>query len=764
MKCKNCKYESNIKKGDFCPNCGYRYDGSKSKKFIVFLVLLLIVIIGIITFIIFKDDNITFEDPFNDISELSLNNLKGNKDIVELSYVLKDDYNKGNINADKYIMQYAYSLFEPDKLDSKYQNIKNYDIGILPLMEQANELANSLSDETILYILKKVFLTNFKTKENSSVSGMSNTNNSYSVQKLLSEDNDLSMLTNVILSKSGNFLVYYTKEGKSAITDEYARKIADYLEEIVVFYEQEYGLKYKYSAEFNVDIFTTVDIKSIIKSTVLNKAGIDQKYLKTAMPIYIIDTDIENTNTLGYYVATISQFKIFVSRVYGIFADLGLEIDQTLSTYALPFFVASSSVTDFDNMKLVLSHELFHHYQKYICGNGEYEYCSSGNFTEETTANFVASHKFGNGINDNILNHHATFYSSNSFESINFVGNGYASFVFADNYSNIVPNGSEKLFNSLKSENALNSLYENSSGKYKEVMLSTAKNNLLQNYEYSSFLSIDDGVTIYPPNYQDLSGNDSFDINYSSIHYYYLSTSDFDKENQFIVSSNESNNLTLLLFVWKDGKYQYIYTHNFNKEFVININEFKLYDELVVAIVNSSIENSYNYNVIIDKDSNRNNTINPLDVNLFTPEDKAKNSNVLLCISSEEDESLTTYTFVRVGFGNDNKINSAYMKLLAVFPEDDNSFINSISQKITSRFVKTMSKKYKRELKNVDIMTKESDYEYSVIIRINDKYYDSLKGSFNIKSEDKLELFSAIEEKGLSCDFYSENINQFYSD
>ena len=67
----------------------------------------------------------------------------------------------------------------------------------------------------------------------------------------MKNDSDINKLDHVILSKNGNFLVYYMTSGRSAIKDKDASKIADVLENSVVNYKTKFNLDYKYSIQYD---------------------------------------------------------------------------------------------------------------------------------------------------------------------------------------------------------------------------------------------------------------------------------------------------------------------------------------------------------------------------------------------------------------------------------------------------------------------------------------------------------------------------------
>lgn len=776
--CFKCGFE-NISNGNFSSSVNQGNSNKKKNKtiIVIFSILLILVLLIFILMLIFKKSD-KFNDPFKNVEDLvktyeGYSNFIG-EEVNFGGYMLSQEFKENNITADEYIMQLAYSIYEPNKLDYKY---KDLEFGISDpgeLFDKMIELANSLSDDTLKYVFGKYTLSDVVWDvelENGSLGMKNQITSDSNLMPLVSDDRDLSKLDKVILSPKENFLIYYTTSGINAITDDEAKAIAKNMEEFVSSYEEKYGLKFKYNPRFSENFFSTIteviSFELISKPTtkarkLLEKSKIDAGHLETAMPVFVIDTDYEKTGALGYYVPPHNLGMELTVRILNIFMN-DPSVDNYFTTYALPYFAVSSSLDDMNDFKLIAAHELFHHYQKYICGDGQYvNFCESGSFTEETTANFVSveSVNVDSGIDGTQMNLAAANYIYNVSTSIDKVdlkkdNLGYPAFVFAKNYADIVEDGYKYLFQSIKYKETLKYLYDSSGGNYYKVMLLMAERNLTLDYDNKQYLAKIDGVVYYPLNHMDLTKLDSvadMKVDYSSMQYFYVNPNKFVKEDTQIIFDSNSKDLSLLLFIKENDKYNYLYTHALKDEFVININDFDVYDEIVFCVVNSSIVDNIDYNIEVEEDGNRVPTVTFESLQLVDDEEKIKNQSSFECYQIEENEDWFNISQLRIGFDKNSRLNEMYFKgTYKIKDYDDNDVAFDIAKRIVSGMLHVMEKSYKSLFKHVDTIITEEEDEYSVTFKIKKNYYDALKGTFDITSQDKLEIIESIRSSGFSC-------------
>ena len=735
----------------------------KKKRKRLFIILGIVVII-LIALKINKSRG--FNDPFDDVDILGdtggvINNEKL-RDMNTLSKKLEEDYKSGKLSSDEYIMQSAYSIFDKDKLDSEYKNLDIDSYNPSKLFENASGMLDKLSDETLLYIYNKLTLSDVEwnvVEDKAEIKDMS-FDSSYDIE-LMGNDNKISKLDEVKLSDNGNFLIYYTKKGHNAITDTDAGRIASILEQSVDTYRSEFGFDYSYSAHF--EVFSVALSECPLGSakgracSLLRDHDIDISYLNTAMPVYVIDTG--DDNVLGYYLPYINDFQQLIVKISTLLKDYGEAMNQAAATYSFPYFVVNSNISNYDNTNIVAAHELFHHYQHYICGNGGYADCPTGNFPIETTAN-LASINVNNINNINTaINGHAAFYSSEADKSVDQAGDGYGTFVFASNYMDIVPNGKNYIFNSVKENNPLNYLYDNSSDKYKEVLVTTAEKNITHDYDNKLLIAARDGNFYYPSG-QDTIGYTDFSktkpMNYSSMHYYYINPRGYHRGNQLSFSGN-SRDLTLLVFIYEGHTYKKIYSQTLSgdtSEFVINIDDFNHYGQVAFGLVNSKVNETLRYTYELDTNGTKTPTVTAESLGLDSDDRDINDFNSFICSSVEDNSSYNVITQIKLSFDKKGKINDMYYKgtiRLKEFAPDDPAY--KIAKNLVSGAFKLMQIAYKEQFKYFKVITEEQDDKYMITFKITKNYYDALNNSLKIKGQTKYDIISEIEVEGFICHY-----------
>ena len=769
MKCSNCGFV-NKEGAKFCGNCGTKLEQKRLKNYkkVIFIsIFLIFILIFVLMFVFNSNKESVFDDPFQDVDTLLLNHYQYDSEGIKInSFVnlLEEEYDSGEITADEYVMQLAYAVYDVGKLDNKYKTLDFSSLDYKILYEKADKLLNDISENTIKYLFEKYFLSNVRIgyDTQSSQSEYQNySSDDYKVTPVVSQKGDLKKLDSVLLSNDGHFIIYYTEEGDSAITKDFAENIADELENIVKLYKEKFGLEFNYEPDkdFLDSIFSA--LSEVNLEYWLTKEGIDPKYLETAMPVYILD--LSDTNVAGYYTSPIEFWIKAYARFSDLWEDYDITIENIITAYNLPYFAVNSSFDGFDEMRITLAHELFHHYQKYICGEGEYEECLADNFTLETTANFAAANILNINKIGTLLNGHAwKMYINEVSSSIDKVGEegygeagtGYGAFVFAKNYSDVTKDGDDIWISSIKYENPLNYIYNQSNENYKKAFLLMAERNLTLDYDSKIYLASDGKYTYFPSNYKNLGTTNNIhnmDINYSSIQYFYVNPSSYDSKTQ-IIFSGENDNLSLLLFVRDQGEYKCLYSHTLNNDFVLNINEFSAYGQVAFAIVNSGIYNSLSYTIQINEDGSKVPTVTLNSLGLLTIDDMTENKTSFMCYQINEDEEWYNIYQVMVGFDENLELNEMYFKGIYKFKNyNEESDIFKASQKIMSGLLYVMKQTYKQQFKYVDVMTKEGTDEYSVTFRVKKNFYDAFLGEFSPVENNKKAILAEIQKQGFIC-------------
>ena len=749
--CPNCNFENEIN-ATVCGNCGIelstvltnevakvedvqgdnkpvednpRIQKKSKKKLFIFGgigLALVIATILIITLLVKSGGEKEFKDPFKGFSTKGFDEIGSSLPLdkyreVEFKAdssqsgtdILKKDFESGFITANDYVLQYAYNTFGDRNLSSKYKSsIPEINADVDTLLELANKHFNDLDDDTITYILQKVYLLNYKIDVGAKQT--SNTYNNITAKQMGKFDSTLYSLNKVTLSKDKHFLVYYATTGNNKVSDEYANKVADLLEYFVGKYKQIYGLdfKYQFTPNLTADLppfpSNTGITEDLFASALLTANGINQKYLLSAMPIYIIDT---GSGILGF---SAGSENVFINNVMAGAGKIGLichilspdPIDKcdgdnikslmaTAATYSLPF-IAISSHLDFDSSTdVVVGHELFHHYQRYICGDGKYKDCPTSFFDRETTANLSPIlAKESDGIDlgyTKILNtaHAKDRYFKDIEESIDRVGiskgedsTGYGAYIFAYNYVKLVPNGVNIMRDSGNYEKTFNYLYDQAGEKFKDVMITTAEKNLTHDYSLMSLIAMDQNKQIViPPGHRSYSveskdEKEAVTMNRASTHYYYVhNVNMFTKNQQLIFTpSSSSDKMEIILFIKKDGKYYVAYKEDFNKEFKLNISNFKNYSGLAIAIVDYSKVNgnTYTYEYKVEGEDKKD-AFDPKKINdsvfssLGVTDAELVRARSIYCRKSEgQNTYMSQKSEVLVNYKNSNRIKDLYVK------------------------------------------------------------------------------------------------------
>ena len=725
----------------------------------------LFIIIGIVAIclLVYKiNKSRGFKDPFEDVDDLIQNSttVTAKKEENDSFYEkIEEDYNNGKLSDDQYILQYAYLLFDSDKIDSKYKSLDYSSYDFTAFIEKYKGMYTKLDDETKKYIFKKLTLEGVKwgVDEDPEIENMSSSNSDYEV-KFMTNDSDIAVLDSVKLSKNGNFLIYYTTSGRSAITDSEANKIANSLEDNVSGYKSKFDLDYKYDIQYDwisAGALSRCPLGSPKSKacSLLKKNGIDLKYIDTAMPVYVIDAPSDLGGFYAPYFTGIEQ--IFVEAT-SLFEDLNIGLDSAAVTYAFPFFVVNSKLEDFDDFKIIGAHELFHHYQHYICGNGKYGDCVSGNFTVEAGANFASVNV--NNINriDTAINGHSACFSREIETSLNKSCEGYGGYVFLYNYSNIVENGNKYILESLKHENALYYLSDNSSGKYKDVLIDTAIKNLTLDYSNKLIVPHKDGNIVYPSAHKTIGYSNaklSNSINYSSMHYYYIEPKKYNEKAQ-ISFSGSSSDLTLLLFVKEGSSYKHLYTQTLNGEFTILVDDFNNFDEVAFALVNSKTNETLRYYYELDNNGTKVPTVTAESLNLKKIERNINDFNSFSCYQVEDNSSYNVVTQIKLSFSKKDKINDMYYKgTIRLKNYDANDPAYKTAKNIVSGVFRLMQIAYKEQFKYFKVITEEQDDRYMITFKITKNYYDALNNSLKIKGQTKYDIIREIEAEGFTCNY-----------
>ena len=126
---------------------------------------------------------------------------------------LNTAFEKGEISTDDYVLQMAYSLYEPDKLAPSYQS--NNAVALAPdIAGLFCEHIDELSDETAEYIARKIMLTDVRIHPDASQNPVAPKQGWLPfVTHAYADGYDVTVLDRACLSPNGKFLIWYTLTG-----------------------------------------------------------------------------------------------------------------------------------------------------------------------------------------------------------------------------------------------------------------------------------------------------------------------------------------------------------------------------------------------------------------------------------------------------------------------------------------------------------------------------------------------------------------------
>ena len=789
----------------------------KNNRKLLFIIggVLLAVVIAIVLLLVINSDgsNGSFKDPFKDFDTKGFDEISSSissKNVKEIVYKedytdggitdLNEDYKSEFITTDEYVLQLAYITFGDSKVTSKYKsNKKEINADVESLLKVVKDNIDKLEPETIAYIMQKAFLLNYRfdteVKQTSKVY-----NNNLSIKSLADNkgkfDSTLYSLNKVTLSKNKHFLVYYATTGGNKVTDEYANRVADLFEYFVDKYKKMYGLDFKYDYLPNLTpdaaITETGYASNVYASALLAANKINEKNLLTAMPIYIIDT---GTNIKGYSAGVpdllvdnlMAQYGKFVQVCHLLFPDntgicTGDAFNSAMTTavtYSFPFIAVSSQLDMGSETDFTVGHELFHHYQKYICGDGKYKNCPAGLFTLETTANLspiLARELDGKDLGyTNILNtsHGKYRYYKDIEKSIDKVGIskaesslGYGAYIYAYNYVKIVPNGLNIMKNSVKYENTLDYLYKEAGDKYKDVMITTAEKNITHNYSLKSLIVMDDyQQMVLPPAHhtftiQSSDVTSSPVMEKSSIHYYYIdNVNQFTQKQQLTFSSN-SKKLAILLFGKSGGKYNMLYKQDLNGDFKINLKDFKNYSDLAIAVVDYSNTGAnvytYEYKSVSEDEKD---ALDPKKIKnsvydlIGVSEAELARAKAIYCKKSDpKSTSMRQISEVLVNYKNSNRIKDLYVKeTLDASDLDKSSPAYNLAKSLMDVSFQGIEQLFNLYFKEAKTIYSKQDLKYTLTVKLPDEYFDNLGDVYNFEGNRKIDILTGLIEEGFTC-------------
>lgn len=423
----------------------------------------------------------------------------------------------------------------------------------------------------------------------------------------------VTVLNKAKLSSKGHFVVFYTDTGDDAISDKKAEELAEMLEEIIVGYEENLGLEYKYEkfTNYNTDVTTAMKIKSVLVASGVEKNDSDffgASVLETAMPVYVVNPYKEGSNILATYAGR--RFAEYGNSILiglgSIFGEETARLYDSAPSY--PFVHILPENVDSESLAIVTAHELGHHYVATYSYDNYGGIGSDDDFIDETTPNWMAINVLlnqppGNLINDN----HYQYSYLNDATSVKISGVapdflGYPAVAFLENYYEVVPDAKTIIMDATYHGDALNYLYNHAGeDNFQKVMVNLAEKNLTGEYggKLMNYRETRRGKQYTLPKGEELQCTDlctkEYSINPAATEYLYFAVDEYrgsklsyDGGDGVSVSvlGRDTNNEWHILQSGKD-----------NGEFIFADDMAEMYNLVAFAVANSNIEYSKKYEI-----------------------------------------------------------------------------------------------------------------------------------------------------------------------
>lgn len=423
----------------------------------------------------------------------------------------------------------------------------------------------------------------------------------------------VTVLNKAKLSSKGHFIVFYTDTGDDAILDKKAEELAEMLEEIIVGYEENLGLEYKYEkfTNYNTDVTTAIKIKSVLVASGVEKNDSDffgASVLETAMPVYVVNPYKEGSNTLATYAGRrFAEYgNSILIRLGSIFGEETARLYDSAPSY--PFVHILPENVDSESLAIVTAHELGHHYVATYSYDNYGGIGSDDDFIDETTPNWMAINVLlnqppGNLINDN---HYQYSYLSDvtgvkiSDVAPDFLG--YPAVAFLENYYEVVPDAKTIIMDATYYGDALNYLYNHAGeDNFRKVMINLAEKNLTGEYggKLMNYRETRRGKQYTLPKGEELQCTDlctkEYSINPAATEYLYFAVDEYrgsklnydgDDDISISVLGRDTNN-----------EWYVLQSGNNSGELIFTDDMAGIYNLIAFAVANSNIEHGKTYEI-----------------------------------------------------------------------------------------------------------------------------------------------------------------------
>lgn len=703
----------------------------KNKKLVIIALFMVILIIGggIGCWFIFNNSNNkkdTIENNTND--DVVINDKSGLQ-------LLKDDYNSGKIDINKYFSELINYEYFYSSLDEKYKNDDNIlDTSNLSyIVEVLDEHKYEINKDLIKKLANQVFLSDVSIglENTSSIDTQSNNNINPKIVPLANdEEPDMSYMSNhnldkLYLSENGHFLIWYTDTGDDAVGIDSVKNISETLENTISKYEGTYGVTYSYTP-FKDGLISRNYISA---KKVLTEKGMNPSVLDTAMNVYIYDCGekFRNDGTLATYNGSYSaSLLISIIKLLGI-DDLFIGNQGVIATPYIILNLGLLDMNNYDDFKMAVNHELFHHFQSLYRESSK----TKNLYYEEAMANFSSAlASDASSINyENFLNSWNIWYTDHSNLGIlSQARDGYESFGYYYEYSNVVDNWSSILLEAHNMVDPNGYIKRNTSrDDLVKVMENLIYHNLYNEYDNLSLATNNKFVVLDSINVEKTI--DSI-ANPGAVIFY-----EVEGSKEVKVTSGDNDYLGIKLYGYKNDTYTEL--DSSMQSILKNLNNYSGYDKFYIAIYNADPAIKHSYSVVVNN-SSPNTPDNTTENN--NTEDSSLTDNFISyndCNGTSDEISLTIDTY----YLNEDGI--AYKKVVTVFLTDEADYDGFLENKQNPTY-----------FTNVRLIGNVLQYEYT------DEWFKELYSSY-YNTKDRLDykygMSCSLECSGESCKWGSSD-------
>ncbi len=500
------------------------------------------------------------------------------------------------ITVDEYFKNLLFAEYDKEYLSNRYYSLKRSEI---PLDTDfiASTYVNKITDIILNYYLNRVLLTGITfdvSQENpeekkGDVVAFADTVYASDFTKKIN-------LNRLVVSGNGNFVIWYTTTGSSAITEGQAREIANELEQSRYEYDKMYNHFYSFKPEFvNEGTIRDAQLK------VYAENGISSNYLNNAMQVYVANY---TESAAAKYVVGDNIIELYDKFQYG---------SQEGSIPGPYLLIKASSYNESKERTMqIVNRELFRHYQYNVycpdqtclINDDPYYFDAMANYASAVATKKYSYKGFLNDWSAFARNHSGDLLSSEVIEKYGNKNISSALYLYLYFYAKTVPEGNRKIIDALYSKNPFSTLEKEASDKQLSEMIQTMA------MEYINQSSSNANLVASPEVESKIKAIDQFDgpanvdereIEKLGIEYYVLKKNTNDN---FAIEFGRGNSkLTCILVGVDNGKYNMVArapVGDVNVQF--NTKNYTQYSEYYIIVANSSIleKNVYSLDIKVN--------------------------------------------------------------------------------------------------------------------------------------------------------------------